>query len=49
MGPRVIILSKLQEKVLKELHEVHFGIAHTKAIAIEAMFGSLSWIVSDIE
>ena len=32
-GTRVIVPRKLQEKVLQELHEVHFGIARTKAIA----------------
>ena len=32
-GTRVIVPHKLQEKVLQELHEVHFGIARTKAIA----------------
>ena len=32
-GTRVIVPCKLQEKVLQELHEVHFGIARTKAIA----------------
>ena len=32
-GTRVIVPCKLQEKALQELHEVHFGIARTKAIA----------------
>jgi len=32
-GMRVIVPRKLQEKVLQELHKVHFGIAHTKAFA----------------
>ena len=32
-GNRVVVPKKLQKRILKELHEVHFGIAHTKAIA----------------
>ena len=32
-GMKVIVPCKLQEKVLRELHEVHFGIARTKAIS----------------
>ena len=32
-GNRVIILKKWQKSVLEELHQVHFGIARTKAIA----------------
>ena len=32
-GNRVFVLNKWQKSVLKELHQVHFGIACTKAIA----------------
>ena len=32
-GNRVIVPKKWQKKVLEELHQVHFGIARTKAIA----------------
>ena len=32
-GSRVVISKKFQKRVLQELHEVHFGIARTKAIA----------------
>ena len=32
-GSRVVIPKKFQKRVLQELHEVHFGIARTKAIA----------------
>ena len=30
---RVVVPNKWQKGVLKELHQVHFGIARTKAIA----------------
>ena len=32
-GNRVVVPKKCQKRVLEELHQVHFGIARTKAIA----------------
>ena len=32
-GNRVVVPNKWQKGVLEELHQVHFGIARTKAIA----------------
>ena len=37
-GSRVVVPKKFQKRVLQELHEVHFGIARTKAIACSYMW-----------